>query len=433
MPAPNFGTAQSQSVLMLQKVNKLIEVSQNLDKGLQKRFSTVKGDTIGLQAYRQEIQTEVGGVTGAFQPDGGNYFQGTGPQYAQAIIAPIAVLHAVTATKLAMMISKGGSNDVVVDYVARMLTDVKGKVAHKYNIYLQTYNDGKLASVDASWGGTSNVIPLVAGEFGGRLIDLGDKLQVSDGSANMLGEVSVLEINKNSIGGIDTVTIDNVPAGMTTSSSFYVKGVATGNPVFVAGLKYLVSPNSTGDYFGLSRGLPYVQSPALNANGAFLTIGGTLGFLERMEQALGSDRFQSERGGNFFYTHGANYVSQQMQGFGKQVYLLKDGKASGNYDGVPNVRGPRVLAGMEMLTDSTAAVDKVYWLDQGVLNCVRYPGSQAFVPGLTEGGMWWPRQVDGQWNAQCDAMYQDSCNFFIRNLWAVGVLYGLGTQPIFAS
>lgn len=439
MAAQNFGTAQSQSVLMLQKVNKMIEVSQNLDSVLQKKFSTIKGDTIGLQAYRQEIQTEVGGITGLVQLDGGNYFQGSGPQYQQAIIAPVSILHAVSATKLAMMISKGGMDVTVTDYVARLLRDVKSKVAHKYNIYLQTYNDGKIASVDSSWNGVSNVIPLSgsssspATSFGGRLIDLGDQIQMSDGSANMLGEVNVQEINKNSIGGIDTVTVDNVPAGASTSSSFYVKGVASGNPLFVAGLKYLVSPSNSGDYFGLNRALPFVQSPALNANGAFLTIGGTLGFLERMEQALGSERFQSERGGNFFYTHGANYVSQQMQGFGKQIYLLKDGKASANYDGVPPVRGQRVLAGMEMITDSTAAVDILYWLDQSVLNCVRYPGSQAFIPGLTEGGLWWPRQVGGQWNTQYDAMYQDSCNFFIRNLWAVGEMFNLGTQPLFSS
>lgn len=109
MPAPNYGTAQSQSVLMLQKVNKMIDHVQNLDRRLQKRFSTIKGDTIGLQAYRQEMQTESGGITGLVQLDGGNYFQGSGPQYAQAIIAPVSILHSVTATKLAMMISRAAT------------------------------------------------------------------------------------------------------------------------------------------------------------------------------------------------------------------------------------------------------------------------------------------------------------------------------------
>jgi hypothetical protein len=433
MPQQNFGTAQSQSVLMLQKVNSMIEKSQNLDKVLQKRFSTVTGDTIGLAAYRQEIQVESGGVTYALQLDGGNYAQGTGAQYVQAIIAPVSIGHTISATKLAMMISKGGPKDVVVDYVARLIKDVKEKVAHKQNIYLQTYNDGKLATVDSTWGGVSTLIPLAKGEFGGRLIDLGDVLQVDDGAGNMVGEVQIQEVNKNSINGIDTVTIDQVPVGMVSTSNFYVKNVATGNPLFVAGLKYLVDYSNTGDYFGLDRAMPYVQSPALNANGAFFTIGGTLGFLERMEQALGSERFQSEGGGKFFYTHGANYVSQQMQGFGKQVVLLRDGKAAGNYDGLPNIHAPRQAAGMELVTDSVAAIDKVYWLDQSVLNCVRYPGSQAFIPGMVEGGLWWPRMVNGQWNSQYDATYQDSANFFIRNLWACGVMYGLGTQPLFSA
>jgi hypothetical protein len=417
---------------MLQKVNRLIEKTQNLDKVLQRRFSTVTGDTIGLSAYRQEIQIEEGGVTYALQLDGGNYQQGTGAQYVQCIIAPVSIGHSISATKLAMMISKGGDKVVIADYVARLISGVKGKVAHKQNIYLQTYNDGKLATVDTSWNGAALTVPLLKGEFGGRLIDLNDTLLVDDGNQNMVGTVNVQEINKNSINGIDTVTLDQIPAGMVNTSNFYVLNVATGNPLFVAGLKYLVDWNNTGDYFGQDRAFPYVQSPSLNSNGAYWTIGGTLAFLTRMEQALGSERFQSESGGKFFYGHPSNYASQQMQGFGKQIVLLKDGKMGGNYDGLPKITSPRMQAGMEFVTDSIAAIDKIYWLDQSVLNCVRYPGSQAFIPGMVEGGLWWPRMVNGQWNSQYDATYQDSANFFIRNLWAVGVQYSIGTQPVFS-
>ena len=433
MPAPNFGTAQSQAVLMLQKVNKIVAVVQNLDRPLQKKFTTVKGDTIGEQAYRQPLQTEVGGIVGAVNLDGGNYFQGSGAEYQQLIIAPFSIMDAISTTKLSMMISKGGQDVVIDDYVGRLVRDVKLKVAHKQNQYLQTYNDGKLATVDSSYGGSSVVIPLKAGEFGGRLIDLNDVLQISDASANMLGQVSILEIAKNSIGGIDTVTVDNVPAGIVAGSSgFYPLNVASGNPVFVSGLKYLVTPSSTGDYYGISRAMPYVQSPAMNANGAFFTLGGALGFLQRMEQALGTERFMSERQANFWYLHGANYVSSQFLGFGKQIVMSTDGKMP-NYDGVPSPFSKRTIAGLEAVCDSTAAVDKVYWLAQSVLNCVRYPGSQAFIPGMVEGGLWWPRNVGGNWNSQSDALYQDSANFYTRDPWASGVYYGLGVQPIFAS
>ena len=431
MPPVNYGSAQAQAVLMLQKVSKIIEVSQNLDSTLAKMFS-FRGDDIGLQSYRQGLQIEVGGIVGAYQPDGGNYFQGSGPDYTQFIPAPIPIMDSISTTELSRRISKGGTDIVVDDYLARLIRDVKVKVSHKMNAYLQTYNDGKLASVDASWGGVSTTIPLKSGEFGGRLIDLNDVLQVADSSANMLGQVSILEINKNSIGGIDTVVIDSVPIGMSTSSSFYPIGVASGNPVFIAGLKYLVTPSTSGDYFGLSRGLPYVQSPALNANGVFVTLAGSMAFLQRVEQALGSERYQAERQKNFFYMHGANYVSTQFLGFGKQIVLTQDGKAP-NYDGVPDTFSASTLAGVKVVRDSTAAVDKIYFLDKSVLNCVKYPGSQAFIPGMIEGGLFWPRQVGGNWNSQSDAFYQDSRNFYSRNLWANAVYYGLGTQPVFAS
>ena len=91
MPPVNYGSAQAQAVLMLQKVSKIIEVSQNLDSTLAKMFS-FRGDDIGLQSYRQGLQIEVGGIVGAYQPDGGNYFQGSGPDYTQFIPAPIPIM-----------------------------------------------------------------------------------------------------------------------------------------------------------------------------------------------------------------------------------------------------------------------------------------------------------------------------------------------------
>jgi hypothetical protein len=112
--------------------------------------------------------------------------------------------------------------------------------------------------------------------------------------------------------------------------------------------------------------------------------------------------------------------------------MSTDGKMP-NFDGVPDVFAQRTIAGLPAECDSTAAVDKVYWLDESTLNAVRYPGSQAFIPGMIEGGLFWPRQVGGNWNSQSDALYQDSANYYTRLPWANGVYYSLGTQPIFSN
>ena len=100
---------------------------------------------------------------------------------------------------------------------------------------------------------------------------------------------------------------------------------------------------------------------------------------------------------------------------------------------MPDTFSESTLGGMKLVRDSTAAVDKLYWLAKKCLNCVKYPGSQRFIPGMIDGGLFWPRQVGGNWNSQSDAFYQDSRNFYSRNLWASGVYYGLGTQPIFSN
>jgi hypothetical protein len=431
MPGIDYGTAQAQSVLMLQKVNKQIELSQNLEKGLAKRFTAMKGDEIGLQNYRQPLQLEVGGIVGAYQPDGGSYFPGSGAEYTQMIVAPVPILNAISTTELSRRISRGGKDVVVDDYLARLIKDVKVKMAHKHNIYLQGYNTGLLATIDASYS-SGTTIPLTAGSFGGRLIDLNDRLQIFDAGQNFLGVVNILNVNKNSIGGIDTVEVDNVPANTVAGCGFYVYNVASGNPVFSTGLQYLVTPSAQGDYFGLSRNLPYVQSPALNANGAFFTVGAVMIFMQRMEQALGSERFAAERMKNFWYLHGANYVSAQMIGIGKQIVLTAEGKAP-NYDGVPNMFSKRTIAGLPAETDTIADVSKVYWLDQSVLNCVRFPGSEAFIPGMIEGGLFWPRRAGDNWLSESDAYFQDSTNYFSRLPWASGVYYGLSIQPGFSN
>ena len=50
MPEPNYGQAAQQTMLMLQKVNKDVQLVESLDAGLDKLFSSVgPGDEIGLQ------------------------------------------------------------------------------------------------------------------------------------------------------------------------------------------------------------------------------------------------------------------------------------------------------------------------------------------------------------------------------------------------
>jgi len=433
MAEPNYGQAAQQTMLMLQKVNKDVQLVESLDTGLDKMFSSVgPGDEIGLQNYRLPLQMETGGIGGYYQPDGGTYPQGTGPQYDQMILAPQPIILAFTVTELSRRISKAGMDVTAKNYVAKMISDAKKKASHFRNAYLQGYNNGLLATVDVSYaGGGSTTVPLASNPFGGRLINRGDQLQATDANFNVIGTVNVLDVTKNAIGTPDVMTIDVCPAGLASGYQFIPFGLASGNPIGLNGLQYLVSPAVTGELCGIARANSYVQAPAWNANGAFLTNAGVEIFLARMEQALGADRFAEGAANNEWYGHQAQWTSVKVLGFGKMTYFSQDGKTA-DFDIAGNTKGKRMLAGCPFKSDSMASIASLYFLDKSTLKRVRYPDSEKFLPGPLE-GMFWPRIAGGLYSSQSDILYQDSTNYTTNNPWANGVMSNLSIQPGFSN
>ena len=432
MPEPNYGAAAQQTMLMLQKVNKDVQLVESLDTGLDKMFSSVgPGDEIGLQNYRLPLQTEVGGIGGYYNPDGGTYPQGAAAQYDQMILAPQPIILAFTVTELARRISKAGMDVTVKNWVAKMIADSKKKASHFRNAYLQGYNNGLLATIDSTYVGGSTTVPLAYDQFGGRLINRGDQLLVTDASFNVQATVNVLDITKNAIGTPDVMTVDAIPGGAVAGWQFIPFGLASGNPIGINGLQYLVSPAITGELCGVARANSYVQAPAWNANSAFLTNAGVEIFLARMEQALGADRFAAGAANNAWYGHQAQWTSVNILGFGKMVYFSQDGKTP-TFDIATSTKSVRMLAGRPFVSDSMASISALYFLDKSTLKRVRYPDSEKFLPGPLE-GMFWPRQSGGLWSSQSDILYQDSTNYAVNNPWANGVMYGLKIQPGFSN
>ena len=432
MPEPNYGAAAQQTMLMLQKVNKDVQLVESLDTGLDKMFSSVgPGDEIGLQNYRLPLQTEVGGIGGYYNPDGGTYPQGATAQYDQMILAPQPIILAFTVTELARRISKAGMDVTVKNWVAKMIADAKKKASHFRNAYLQGYNNGLLATIDSTYVGGSTTVPLAYDQFGGRLINRGDQLLVTDASFNVQATVNVLDITKNAIGTPDVMTVDAIPGGAVAGWQFIPFGLASGNPIGINGLQYLVSPAITGELCGVARANSYVQAPAWNANSAFLTNAGVEIFLARMEQALGADRFAAGAANNAWYGHQAQWTSVNILGFGKMVYFSQDGKTP-TFDIATSTKSVRMLAGRPFVSDSMASISALYFLDKSTLKRVRYPDSEKFLPGPLE-GMFWPRQSGGLWSSQSDILYQDSTNYAVNNPWANGVMYGLKIQPGFSN
>lgn len=424
MPAPNNITAQSQLALMEQVINENVDTSQNLDQGIDKRFQTVGAMDMGKEKYRHPILFDVGGQAGSYDPDGGAYFTGTGPEYQQFIVVPIPIMIAIGATELLDRIGKS-SGLSIIDPVAKMISSVKTKMAHTRNALAQGYNQFVLGTVDATYAGGATV-QMANNPFGNRLLDINNLYAVTDasGNFNIVGIPTVLNKSNSTGGTVDTVTLDVAPAGLVAGSSFLLMNATSGAPLGPQGMQYLISVNNIGDQDGLSRALPQLQAAGVNANSATLTLGLIEAERVRQLQLMGNDEAQKKR---FWYAHNIQQATARQLGFAKTTLMSTDGKLA-NFDISPGRTDKWYIGDQEVEMDSMAAINTLYDVSQNNLRKVRYPGSQKFLPG-TLMGYWWPRYAGGQATSERDMLYQDAYNFYTNLVWCHGVINNLGITP----
>ncbi len=425
MPAPNNSTAQAQLPIMLQVVNDFVAKSQNLDRGIDTHFQDATEMDMGKEKYRHPIQFDEGGQPMAYDPDGGPYGPGTGPEYNQFLVVPVPILMAFAATELLDRIEKSAGLEVVKP-ISRMVTGAKNKMAHIRCALAQGYNQFILATVDTSYAGASTTVPLANVPFGNRLLDINNQVLATDnsGNYNVIGSPTILAKSNSTAAAIDTVQIDTVPAGLVAGSSFLLLGATSGAPLGPQGMQYLISTSNVGDQNGISRALAQMQTAGVNANNATLTLGIITALDVRQKQNSGPD---GEIGKRFYYTHIVQRTTAHLLGFAKTTLISTDGKLA-NFDIAPNLDAKWTIGDQEVEIDTMAAINTLYNVSGMHLRKVRYPGSQKFIPGILN-GLWWPRTNAGQFTSERDTYYQDAYNNYTNYPWAHAVVNNLGISP----
>ena len=428
MAPPNNSTAQAQIALMIQVIDENIETAQNLDQGIDRRFQMATARDMGKEKYRHPIEFDLGGQFAFYDPDGGPYIQGNGPGYNQFIVVPVAGIMGVARTELLARIEGAGTDRLLIAKpIARMLAKMKDKFAHTRNALAQGYNQGLLGTVDATYAG-GTVIQMANVPYGNRLFDINNQYQVTDANFNVLGVVTVLQKSLSTGGGVDTITVDQLPiGGVAAGYQFIPMNAASGAPLGPQGLQYLISNSQNGDNCGIARTIPYVQAPSVNASST-LNLGIITVMNQRQNQALGSDQDDQKR---FYYTHYVQQATADLLGFAKVMITTDSGKQP-RFDIAPAKNMPWMIGNQEVLTDSMAGVDKLYDIAQGQLRKVRYPGSQKMIPGILE-GIWWPRYQGGQATSESDALFQDAYNFYTKLPWAHVYAYNIYVNPVMAA
>lgn len=432
MPAPVNYTAASAVAVMKQVIDTNIELVQNWEEGLDKRIAAISAYDVGTEKFRAPVQLDQGGQVGGFNPDGGSLLQGTGPEYLQFIIVPVNHEVAITSTDLLNRISKAGGDRVIVrDVVSRLIGRTQKVMAHFRNCLLQGYNQGILATVDATYaGGGSTTVQLANPSFGARLLNLNNAYQVTDANMNVLATVTVLDKTPPNPSTVDTVTLDNAPANLAAGCFFIPLNYASAVPVGPAGLQYLITASQAFDQFGLERTLSQMQSPSVNAGGATLSLGIVDSLDAKRALRLGMD---ADAGDNFYYTNPAQRVAARKLGFAKVMVVTTSGTQP-ELDIAPERIGKNkrwTIGTTEVLEDSTAATDYVYNLVPSILGKARYPASMKFMTGPIE-GFWYQRMINNLHTTTYDAHFQDSWQVYSRNPWKHAVAHGLGIDASLA-
>ncbi len=365
-----IGTAQNTQQLQLEAVNKvirhLINEESTLDNEISERGTVTK---VSLRSFRVRFKTALPGAVSMFNLDGGTIPSGGLSQWDQGLLTPLAYIFPVEYSRLTDIIGSSGPSVATENPVDTTLTDVALQMAIARDQFLQTSGDGHIATVDAAYaGGGANPILLAnnpaaqgfgGGAFGARLISPQQVVQVMSPSYALRGTCTVIGV-ANKLGGVQSITVDAVPAGTVAGDFIMVAGVAAGTPNFLFGIPYFHNTSTSGTYLGISRANSYVVANGVNANGAVITLPALRAAQNRVMQSLGAKAL----GGQFWHTHYSQAQAYEEMGFAKQQITMADGKMPG-FDGLTKNMSDIMVAGRRVMQNNHADVTRWDLIDPG--------------------------------------------------------------------
>lgn len=427
---PNLpGAASTTQELQLEALNEviklLIEKEAKLDSRISERGSITP---VSLRSFRIRFQTAFPGNVAMFNLDGGILPAGNFSQWVQGTTTPLAYVIPVEYSRLVDIVGEGGPKVVSENPVTKTLADVAVQMAKNRDQFLQQAGDGKIGQVDTTYGGGgANPIVLANSPWGARLISQGQQVQVmtGDGNYTLRGTCYVTNVN-NKLGGVQSITVDSVPAGTAAGDFIMVAGVAATTPVFLYGIPYFHNTSTTGTYLGIARTQSYVVANGVAAGGAPLSLPMLRAALSRVEQSLGTDALKSQ----VWHAHPSQIQAYEEMGFAKQEILMSNGKMPG-FDGVTSDVGQFTIAGREIVRNIHADNTRIDFMDFGSWLKVVW-GKAPF----------WFKNRSGQWvfqiydpasgnpTANEGCYYVDARQYAVDNPQAISSVTGLKV-PVF--
>ena len=341
--------------LTLERVTARIPKVLITGKALASRFTNQRADRVSNRLFRiVEKIANAGGDSRYVNPDGGAAPLGSAPSWIAGGVTPTGISVSTNWTEEVALIGQKVEQVAIANVVSEALADLL--VMHKnwLDIGLHTDGTGNLATLSgAPANGTANVSTM---PFGARNIEIGQSPDIVNPATNTSrGPITIT--NKTAfMGSQNSFTYaGQAPIGAANGDIVRYGGLTDGSPIWINGLRALISYSATGNL----HGIPRATTPQVVANG--FDMGGnpiTRSAIMLLKLQRNARISEEDIKGTFWYTHETQINSLKEIGYDMEYIPMTGGKAEG-FD--PFFQGACTLEG-EMIVKGQHADQQAWYM-----------------------------------------------------------------------
>ena len=322
---------------------------------LASRFTNTRATRVSNRLFRiVEKIAMAGGDSRYVNPDGGAAPLGSAPQWIAGGVTPTGISVATNWTEEVALIGEKVAGVAIANVVNEALADLTEMHKNWLDIGLHTDGTGNLATLaaaPANGTATLNTMP-----FGARNIEIGQTVDIVNPAGNLTRGSLTLQNKVAFIGSQNSFAYTGAaPIGSATNDIVRYGGLTDGTPVWINGLRYLVSYSTQGNLHGINR----ATTPQVVANG--FDMGGnpiTRSAIMLLKLQRNARVKKAAMKGTFWYTHETQVNSLKEIGYDMEYIPLQGGKADG-FD--PFFRGAVSLEG-ELIVEGQHADQQAWYM-----------------------------------------------------------------------
>jgi hypothetical protein len=233
--------------------------------------SSGKATKVSEHSYRVTFQDALPGIVSAINLDASTNFPSPGsPDWQEGFLQPLSWCVPVGWTELAKLTTASSALAVAQVVEVSMRNTVERLKQVRDESLCSGDGTGYMATISAVTLGAAGSYTLSSADFGARLIEKGQNIDIYNGLAYV--NTSIVTAVQDQLGGAQIVTVDTAYGAAGNVVRF--GGLVSGAPQFVYGLPYWNNNSPTGLTIGIDRSQAannFILSNGVAAGGSDLT------------------------------------------------------------------------------------------------------------------------------------------------------------------